>query len=70
MFVVRSCPCSLQVLSAKYNFVVFPFNFKFKRVEKEPILCFAKSLLWGSNVYSNCYIDIKSYFLLTLCYLT
>ena len=42
----------------------------FKRVEKEPILCSAKSLLWGSNVYSNCYIDIKSYFLLTLYYLT
>ena len=25
----------------------------FKRVDKEPILCFAKSLLWGSNVYCN-----------------
>ena len=42
----------------------------FKRVDKEPILCFAKSLLWGSNVYSNWCIDIKSYFLLTLYYLT
>ena len=53
MFVVRSCPCSPQVLSAKYNFVVFHSMSNFKRVDKEPILCFAKSLLWGSNVYSN-----------------